>query len=86
MFGAFVDGNLAGYIGVRDDGSLGMLQVMDEYRGRKIGKALQTYAVNAALEWGWIPYGQVVVGNEASVALQTALGLHMSKAPVVWMW
>jgi tRNA (guanine37-N1)-methyltransferase len=86
MFGAFVNDAFAGYIGIHDDGSIGMLHVFEEYRGQKLGKALQTYAINQALEWGWIPYGQVVEGNEVSMRLQDSLGLHMSKSPVVWVW
>ncbi len=86
MYGAFVETEFAGYIGIHDDGSIGMLHVFEEYRGRRIGKALQTYAVNLALDWGWIPYGQVAEGNTASVGLQKSLGLHMSKTPVVWIW
>jgi tRNA (guanine37-N1)-methyltransferase len=86
MFGAFVNDAFAGYIGIHDDGSIGMLHVFEEYRGQKLGKALQTYAINQALEWGWIPYGQVVEGNEVSMKLQDSLGLHMSKSPVVWLW
>ncbi len=86
MFGAFVDDRFAGYIGIHDDGSMGMLHVFTEYRGRKIGKALEAYVINYALELGQIPYGQVVEGNEASARLQESLGLHMSKTPVVWCW
>lgn len=86
MFGAFINDSFAGYIGIHDDGSIGMLHVFDEYRGRKLGKALQTYVFNMALEWGWIPYGQVVEGNEVSMKLQEALGLYISKSPVVWIW
>ena len=86
MFGAFIQDAFAGYIGIHDDGSMGMLHVFDASRGRKIGKALETYLINYALELGWIPYGQVVEGNEPSRSLQESLGLHMSKTPVVWCW
>lgn len=86
MFGAFLGDELAGYIGIHDDGSIGMLHVLEKYRGRKFGKALQTYAINMALEWGWIPYSQVIEENEASIGLLKSLGLHMSKSPVVWIW
>ena len=86
MYGAFLYDNFAGYIGVHDDGSIGMLHVFKEYRGRSLAKALQTYAMNMALDWGWIPYGQVAQGNEASIGLQASLGLHLSKKPVVWLW
>ena len=86
MFGAFVEGELAGFIGIHDDGSLGMLKVLEAFRGRGIAKALEVYLMNKALEMGWIPYGQVVVGNEASVKLQESLGVHLSKTPIVWMF
>ena len=86
MYGAFVDDELAGYIGIHDDDSIGMLHVLEQYRGRKIAKALETYLINYCLELGWIPYGQVAEGNEISARLQASLGLHMSKTPVVWLW
>lgn len=86
MFGAFIGEAFAGYIGIHDDGSMGMLHVFTEYRGRKIAKALETYLINYALELGYIPYGQVVEGNEPSKRLQESLGLYLSKTPVVWMW
>ena len=86
MYGAFVDDELAGYIGIHDDGSMGMLHVLEQYRGRKIAKALETYLINYGLELGQIPYGQVEEGNEISASLQKSLGLHMSKTPVVWLW
>ena len=34
---------------------------------------------------GWIPYGQIIVGNEASMKLQESMGLHFSKSSVYWM-
>lgn len=86
MFGAFAGDVLAGFIGIHDDGSIGMLEVLEEYRGKQIGKALEVYLCNKVLEMGQIPYGQVVAGNEASRKLQESLGLHLSKTPVVWMW
>lgn len=86
MFGAFINEVLVGFIGIHDDGSLGMLEVKPEYRGREIGKALEVYLINKVLELGWIPYGQVVLDNEVSTNLQNTLGVYLSKTPVVWMW
>ena len=76
---------LAGIIGIHEEGSIGMLYVKPEYRHRKIGKALETYAFNMALENGWIPYGQIIVGNEPSMKLQADMGLYFSKSSVYWM-
>ena len=86
MFGAFVEEKLAGFIGIHDDGCLGMLEVLEEYRGHKIGKALAVYLVNKTLEMGWIPYAQFKFEDEISVSMQETLGLYMAKTPIVWMW
>lgn len=85
MFGAFIDGQFAGFIGLHAEGSLGMLQVLPEYRGKKIGKALETYIINLSLELGHTPFGQIVDGNEISMKLQESLGLCFSKTKVFWM-
>ncbi len=85
MYGAFIDGALAGFIGMHAEGSLGMLQVLPEYRGRKVGKALETYMINLSLEFGHTPFGQVKEGNEISTKLQESLGLYFSKSKVFWM-
>ena len=61
------------------------LYVKLQYRHQKLATALETYAFNRALENGWIPYGQIIVGNEASMKLQESMGLHFSKSSVYWM-
>ena len=86
MFGAFVEEKLAGFMGVHDDGCLGMLSVLEEYRGSKVGKALAVYLINKTLELGWIPYMQFRYEDEISMQIQEELGLYMAKTPVVWMW
>ncbi len=85
VYGAFLSYELAGIIGIHEEGSIGMLYVKPEYRHQKIAKALETYAFNMALENGWIPYGQVIVGNEPSMKLQEDMGLYFSKSSVYWM-
>ena len=85
MFGAFSDGELAGFAGSHTEGSIGMLEVLPEYRGRKIGKALETYMINRFLEQGYTPYGQVKAGNEISMRLQESLGLYAAKEMVYWV-
>lgn len=85
MFGAFLDGELTGFVGMHTEGSLGMLQVLPAYRGRKIGKALETYIINYSLELGHTPYGQVEEGNEISMKLQESLGNCFSRQKIYWM-
>lgn len=85
MYGAFVDGVLAGFIGNHEEGSIGLLTVLPKFRGRKIGKALETYMINVSLRQGHIPYGQVIEGNDKSMRLQESLGLYTAKTPVCWL-
>ncbi|MBP3489606.1 MAG: tRNA (guanosine(37)-N1)-methyltransferase TrmD [Roseburia sp.] len=85
MFGAFLGGELAGFVGMHAEGSIGMLHVLPEYRGRKFGKALETYMINRCLERGYTPYGQVAVGNGISKQLQESLGLCFSRSCVYWL-
>lgn len=85
LFGAFFGEELAGFVGLHAEGSIGMLTVLPKYRGRKLGRALETYIINLCLEQGFTPYGQVETGNEASLRLQESLGLFRSKWPVYFM-
>ncbi len=85
LYGAFLEGKLVGYIGRHPEGSLGILQVAPEYRRRKIAKALETYMINLSLEIGHVPFTEVVVGNEKSMALQESLGLCFAKNLIYWM-
>jgi len=85
LYGAFLDGKLAGYIGRHPEGSIGLLQVAPEYRRRKIAKALETYMINLSLEIGHVPFTEVVVGNDKSIALQESLGLCFAKNLIYWM-
>lgn len=85
MYGAFVEGRLAGFIGMHTEGSLGMLYVDESCRGRGLGGSLEAYAVNRLLERGWIPYGHVIEGNEVSFRLQEKLGFYQAKDRFWWM-
>lgn len=75
---------LLGFIGYHEEGSIGMLEVFPEYKKRGLAMALETYMLNLTLERGWIPYGQIIVGNEASMALQQKLGLCISRECLFW--
>ena len=84
VFGAFVGGELAGFMGEHIEGSLGMLAVFEEYRRKGIAAGLESYMVNRQLSRGRLPYGDVIVGNEASLKLQRKLGLKVSKEVYCW--
>lgn len=85
LFGAFVEGRLAGFAGIHAEGSLGMLEVLEAYRKQGIGRALEAYLINQHLSLGYTPYGNVVPDNEASIRLQEKIGLRISKEVMFWV-
>lgn len=85
MYGAFVEGRLAGFIGIHDDGSSGMLYVDEKYRRRGLGEALEAFLINVQLDQGYIPYGHVILGNEVSMRLQERLGQICSEGRLWWL-
>lgn len=86
MYGIFVKDHFAGFIGRHHEGSIGLLHVLEEYRGMKLGHELLKFMVNFYLDNGWTPYSQVVVGNEVSMKLHRSLGFVASNETVVWLF
>lgn len=85
MMGAFVDGQLAGFIGKHKEGAQGLLFVRPEYRRMGLAAALERRYINYDLSLGNIAYGHIIVGNTASRALQESLGLSFADKDVQWM-
>lgn len=77
-------GELVGFIGEHDEGSMGMLEVFPAYRRRGYGAELERAKMNELLAAGRVPYAQVEVTNTASLALQRKLGLTV--LPGVQRW
>lgn len=86
IYGTFVDGRLAGFIGIHLEGSIGMLEVMPEFRRRGIGHALESYIVNMMLEKGWTPFCEVFENNLTSINLQKKLGFAISDQCLYWFF
>ena len=86
MLGAFCAGELAGFIGTHEEGSIGLLEVFAAFRRHGVGYALECAAIRRELEAGGLPYCQVVLGNEASLRLQQKLGFEFAKEPLYWFF
>lgn len=86
LTGAFEGENLMGFMGVHDEGAMGILEVLPEYRRRGIARALESYMINRSLERGEVPYGQIFADNTASLELQKMLGMEISEKHICWMW
>lgn len=86
MHGAFIEGELAGFIGMHTEGCMGLLEVLPKYRRRGIGEILERYMIDWNLEKGFVPFCQVFTDNEASLRLQEKLGLTASDKYLWWVY
>ena len=85
MHGAFRDGTLLGFAGMHPEGSVGMLEVLPEYRRRGAATALMAAMVNICLERGYVPFSQIFAGNEASRKLHRKMGFSIAQRPLYWV-
>ena len=86
MLGAFSDNKLAGFIGTHSDGSMGMLEVLSEYRNRGIAYSLEAALINSLKEHKKIPYAQIFTTNSVSIRLQEKLGMSFSDKTLAWLF
>lgn len=86
VWGIFVDGEIAGFMGRHEEGSMGMLEILPEYRRRGLAHKLEAGYINAVRALGEVPYAQIYTDNEASFALQRKLGLEITDRHIAWMW
>lgn len=86
MWGVFDGGALAGFIGTHDGGSMGMLEVLPQFRRRGYGLALEQFLIAWHLARGWTPFGHVIDGNEASLRLQKKAGMACAELPTIWLF
>lgn len=84
IYGAFAGGELAGFIGRHEEGSVGLLFVFPEFRRMGIAEALERNYVNRELAEGNVAYGQIFVGNTPSRQLQEKLGMDFSDKFICW--
>lgn len=84
MFGIYVQGRPAGFIGQHSEGCLGMLEIFPEFRRHGLAYELEGYVLNRVLAQGRIPYDEVLIGNEASTGLQRKLGFTPSAQVCSW--
>jgi len=86
MLGAFKDGECIGFIGTHSEGTMGMLEILPEFRRRGYGEALEESLVNMYIDQGRIPYCHIFETNEASLSLQRDMGFWLSEGRrIVWL-
>lgn len=78
-------GDLVGFIGEHDEGSMGMLEVFPDHRRCGYARALEAALMEDLLLQGRVPYCHVDPANEASKALQEKLGLRRVGPMQCWV-
>ncbi|NCC55745.1 MAG: GNAT family N-acetyltransferase [Erysipelotrichia bacterium] len=86
IMGAFIQENLVGFIGMHDNGSIGLMEVFEPYRHKHVGTLLQMMYVNHLLEnkYEGILYTQIFAENEISMHLQEKLYFKKASKPSYW--
>ena len=85
MFGVFVAGSIVGFAGTHDERSMGLLEILPEYRRLGLAYALEAHLINHLLRLGRVPFCQVSVRNTPSIELQRKLGLELSTTVIHWL-
>ena len=86
LWGIFLDGALSGFAGFHDEGAMGMLEILPEFRRHHLGQKLEMFLIDKAMEEGRKAYCNVYASNKASAALQEKLGLKRGDILTWWMW
>jgi tRNA (guanine37-N1)-methyltransferase len=85
MWGAFDGVALAGFIGLHEEGSMGMLEVVPEYRRMGVGSLLLSHLCRTLMGKGFTPFSQFTIENTRSRALNEKLGFTISEETVYWL-
>jgi len=86
IFGAYVGGEIIGFIGRHMDGSMGFLEILPKFRRQGYGKELENFIIGRVMSEGRIPFAHIVMGNEVSMSLQGKVeGLDFAKKLATWV-
>ncbi|MEG0176528.1 GNAT family N-acetyltransferase [Anaerorhabdus sp.] len=84
IYGAFKEEICCGFIGYHDEGAMGILVVIDEFKKQGIGTYLESFLIKKTLDDNRYPFCQVSPNNDASIHLQNKLGLKPHSNIITW--
>ncbi|MCL2675787.1 MAG: GNAT family N-acetyltransferase [Firmicutes bacterium] len=85
IYGIFVCGEIAGFCGRHDEGSMGLLEILPKFRRQGLGRIMEQFIIREVLNEGRTPYGHIVFGNDASMSLQRSIeGVVFLPETVMW--
>ena len=86
MFDGYVNGEKVGYIGIREEGTIGHLEVFPEHRRRGYGTLFIKAITNLQIQNGRIPSCHILENNVPSIAIHRNLGYWTDEVRrIYWM-
>jgi len=82
--GIFRDGRLAGFSMTHDEGTMGVLEVLPDYRRQGLAEKMSFALCRKVRESGGIPTVHIKRGNQASLALADKMG-YVHTGDVTWV-
>jgi 8-oxo-dGTP diphosphatase len=82
--GIYDNENLVAWGLTHDDGALGSLNVIEEYRGKRYGTEILLSLIRQCRELGKIPFAQIEETNQKAIKLVTKLGFIKDRR-VTWI-
>ena len=85
LFGGFSNNKVIGFIGIHDEGSIGLLVVIEKYKRQGYGLALLDFIIHHFIKNNRIPYSQISHTNQASIFLHQKAGMEISTGVIEWL-
>ena len=86
IYGGFLEETCVGFIGEHEEGSIGILEILPDYRRCGYGTELTKFMINLFLSQNRIPFSQIEPDNEASMRLHSSLGFTIDTRCVYWLF
>ena len=84
FYATYTNGEISGYIGRHDEGSIGLLEIMPKFRRMGLGAFLVDYSVKMVNESGDIAYCNIETSNEKSLKMHLKMNFIPSDKLVYW--
>lgn len=86
MWGAFLNEECIGFIGLHEEGSFGLLEILPKHQGKGYATILEGTVINLLLEQDRIPFAQIEPDNVVSMALHKKLGFEQADKLIHWFF
>lgn len=84
FIGAFIEDEIVGFAGIHSEGTIGFVEVLEQYRRMKIGTMLETTLIANLLKNKEIVYLQVECNNFGSMKFHEKLGFKKADDIISW--